>query len=91
VEHRFRVFQNRVLRRIFDSKRDEVIGSWGRPHDMELYNLHASPSIIRIIKSRRIRWEVHVGRIGEKRNACRILVRNPEAAYRQITKQIIML
>jgi hypothetical protein len=81
VEHRLR-----VLRKIFESKSDKIIGGWGRLHDVELYNLHASSSIIRIIKSMRISWEGHVGRIGEKRNACRILVGKPEAAYQQISK-----
>jgi hypothetical protein len=63
-----------VLRRIFGLKRDEVIGGWRKLHNGELQNLYCSPSIIRMIKSRRMRWEGNVARIGEKRNAYRILV-----------------
>jgi hypothetical protein len=55
-EHRLRVFENRVLRGIFGPKRDEVIGGWRKLHDEELHNLYCSPSIIRISKSRRMRW-----------------------------------
>jgi hypothetical protein len=71
------VFENRVLRRIFGPKRDGVTGSWRELHNEELHNLYPSPSIIRIIKSRRMRWAGHVARMGEKRNACRLLVRKP--------------
>jgi hypothetical protein len=63
-----------VLRRIFGLKRDDVIGGWRKLHNEELHNLFCSPSIIRIIKSRRMRLAVHVTCIGEKRNAYRILV-----------------
>jgi hypothetical protein len=77
-ENRLRVFENRVLRRIFGPMRDEVIESWRKMHNEELYNLYCSPSIIRMIKSRRMRWEGHVARIGEKRDAYRILMRKPE-------------
>jgi hypothetical protein len=73
-EHRLRVFENRVLRRIFGPKRDEVTGEWRN----ELCDLHSSPSIIRIIKSRRLSWAGHVARMGEKRNAYRLLVGKPE-------------
>jgi hypothetical protein len=62
------VFQNRVLRR-FGSKRDEVIGGWRKLHNKEFRNLHSSPRIITINKSRRMRWIGHVTPIGEKRNA----------------------
>jgi hypothetical protein len=55
-EHRLRVFENRVLRRIFGPKRDKVTGGWRKLHNEELCDLYSSPSIIRIIKSRRIRW-----------------------------------
>jgi hypothetical protein len=72
------VFENRVLRRICGPKRDEVIGGWRKLHNEELNNLYCSPSIIRIIKSRRMRWAGHVARMGEKRNAYRILVGKPE-------------
>jgi hypothetical protein len=75
-EHRLRVFENRVLREIFGPKRDEAIGGWRKLHNEELHNLYFSPSIIRMIKSRRMRWSGHVARMGEKRIAYRILVRN---------------
>jgi hypothetical protein len=71
---RLRAFENRVLRRIRGPKRDEETGSWRKLHNEELRNLYSSPSIIRIIKSRRMRWGGHAARIGEKRNANRILV-----------------
>jgi TPP-dependent pyruvate/acetoin dehydrogenase alpha subunit len=69
-----RVFKNRVLRRIFGPKRDEVTGDWRKLHNEELHNMYSSPNIIRMIKSRRMRW---VGQ-GEKRNPYRILVGKPE-------------
>jgi hypothetical protein len=56
-EHRLRVFENRVLRRIFGPNRDEVTGGWRKLHNEELHNLYSSPSIIRMIKSRRMRWQ----------------------------------
>jgi hypothetical protein len=65
-EHRLRVFENRVLRRTFGSKRDEVTGGWRKLHNEELHNLYSSPSIIRIIKSRRVGWAGHVARMGEE-------------------------
>jgi hypothetical protein len=70
-EHELRVFQNRELRRIFGPKRDRVTGGWRKLHNEELHNLYSSPSIIRIIKSRRMRWAGHVARMGEKRNVYR--------------------
>jgi hypothetical protein len=72
------VFENRVLRGIFGPKRYEVTGGWRKLHNEELHNLYASPSIIRMIKSRRMRWAGHVASVGEKRNAYRILVEMPE-------------
>jgi hypothetical protein len=72
------VFENRVLRRIFGPKRDEVTGEWRKLHNEELHNVYSLPSIIRIIKSRRMRWAGHVARMGEKRNAYRLLVGKPE-------------
>jgi hypothetical protein len=73
-EHRLRVFENRVLRRIFGLKRDEVTEGWRKLHDEELHITYCSPSIIRVIKSRRMRWAGHVARMGMKRNVYRILV-----------------
>jgi hypothetical protein len=72
------VFEKRVLRRTFGQKRDEVIGGWRKLHNEELHNLYRSPSIIRIIKLRNMRWERNVARMGEKRHAYRILVGEPE-------------
>jgi hypothetical protein len=69
-EHRLRVFENRVLRRMFGPKRDEVTGDWRKLHNEELHNLYSPP--------RRMRWPGHAARIGEKRNAYRILVGKPE-------------
>jgi hypothetical protein len=63
------VFENRVLRRIFDPKRDEVTGDGRKLHNEELHNLYSAPNIIRMIKSRRMRWAGHVARMGETRNA----------------------
>jgi hypothetical protein len=63
-EHRLRVFENRVLRRIFGPKRDEVTVEWRKLHNEELHDLYSSPSITIIIKSRRIRWVGHVARMG---------------------------
>jgi hypothetical protein len=76
--HKLRVFENRVLRRIFVRKRDGVTGGWRKLHNEELHNLYSSPSIIRIIKSRRMRGVAHVSRMGEKRNMYRLLVGKPE-------------
>jgi hypothetical protein len=67
-EHRLRVFENRVLRRIFGPKGDEVTGEWRKLHNGELHNLYSSLDIIRQIKSRRMRWG-RVARIGEGKNA----------------------
>ncbi|KAJ4438518.1 hypothetical protein ANN_14463 [Periplaneta americana] len=77
-EHRFRVFENKVLRKIFGAKRDEVTGEWRKLHNTELHALYSSPDIIRNIKSRRLRWAGHVARMGESRNAYRVLVWRPE-------------
>jgi hypothetical protein len=74
---RLRVIENRVLRRIFGPKRTEVTGEWRKLHNEELRNLYSSNSIIRISKSRRTRWAERVVRM-EKRNACKLLVGNPE-------------
>jgi hypothetical protein len=65
-EHRLRVFENKVLRRIFEPKRDEVTGEWRKLHNEELSDLYSSPNI-RVIKSRRVKWAGHVARMGERR------------------------
>jgi hypothetical protein len=77
-EHTLRVFEKRVLRRIFGPKRDEETGEWRKLHNEELRYLYSSPSIIRIMKSRRMTWTGHVARMGEKRNAYRLLAGKPE-------------
>ena len=66
-EHRLRVFENRVFRIIFGPKRGGVTGEWRKLHNEELNDLYCSPNIVRVIKSRRIRWVVHVGRMRERR------------------------
>jgi hypothetical protein len=75
---RLRVFENRVLRRIFGPKRDEITGKWRKLHNEELHDLYPSPNIARVIKSRRMRWAGHVARMGEKRGVYRVLVGKPE-------------
>jgi hypothetical protein len=72
------MFENRALRRTFGPRRYEVTGDWRKLHNEDLHNLYSSPNIIRMIKSRRMRWEGHVARIGETRNAYRILLGKPE-------------
>jgi hypothetical protein len=73
-ECRLRVFENRVLKRIFGPKKDDLTGEWGRLRNKELYALYSSPNIIRVVKSRRLRWAGHVARMGERRGAYRVLV-----------------
>jgi hypothetical protein len=77
-EHRLRVFENRVLRRIFGPKRGEVTGEWRKLHNKEFHISYSSPDIIRQIKSRRMRWAGHVARTGEERNVCRVLMGKPK-------------
>jgi hypothetical protein len=79
-EHRLRVFENRVrvLRRIFGPERDEGAGGWRKLHCEELHGLYSSPSIIRVIRARRMRWVGHVACMGEVRGAYNILVGKPE-------------
>jgi len=77
-ERRLRVFENRVLRRIFESKKDEVTGEWRKIHNEELSNLYSSPNIVLVIKSRRMRWAGHVARMGEVRGVYKVLVGKPE-------------
>jgi hypothetical protein len=72
------VFENRVLRRIFGHKRDEVTGEWRKLHNEELHNLYSSPDIIRQVKSRRIKWAGHVACMGEERKVYKDLVGKPE-------------
>ena len=77
-ERRLRVFENRVSRRIFGPKRDEVTGAWRKLHNEILNELYCSPNIVRMIKSRRMRWAVHVARMVEGRAVYRVLVGKPE-------------
>jgi hypothetical protein len=77
-EHRLNVFENRVLRRMFGLKMDEMTGGWRKQPNEDLRDLYTSPSIIRIIRSRKVRWAVHVVQMGEKRNMCRLVVGKPE-------------
>ena len=73
-ERKLRVFENMVLRRIFGPRRDEVTGEWSRLHNEELNDLYSSPNIVRVIRSRRMRWAGHVARMGEERGMYRVLV-----------------
>jgi hypothetical protein len=75
--HRLRVFGTRVWRGIFGPKRDDVTGGWRKLHNEELQNLYSSPSIIRMFKSRSMRWAGHIARKGERRNVYRTLVKKP--------------
>jgi hypothetical protein len=77
-KHRLRVFENRVLRRIFGPKWDEVTGEWRKVHNEERHNLYSSPDIIRQVKSRRMRWAGHVARMGVEENVYKVLVGKPE-------------
>ena len=72
------MFENRVLRRIFGPKKDEVAGEWRKLHNEELNDLYSSPNIVQVIKLRRIRWAGHVAHMGERRGAYRVLVWKPE-------------
>jgi hypothetical protein len=76
-ERKLRVFENKVLRRIFGPRRDEVTGEWRRLHN-ELNDLYSSPNNVRVIKSRRMRWAGHVERMGGERGVYRVLVGKPE-------------
>jgi len=68
------VFENRVLKRIFGPKRDEVTGEWKKLHNEDLHDMYSSPNIIRLNKSRKMRWAGHVARMGESKSVYRILV-----------------
>ena len=76
-ERRLRVFENRVLRRVFGPKRDEVTGEWRKLHN-DLSDLYSLPNIVRVVKSRRMRWAGHVARMGQGRGVHRVLVGRPE-------------
>ena len=77
-ERRLRVFENRVLRRVFGHKGDEVTGEWKKLHNEELSDLYSLPNVVRVVKSRRTRWAGHVARMGEVRGVHRVLVGKPE-------------
>jgi hypothetical protein len=77
-EHRLRVFEKRVLRRIFGPKRDEVTGEWRKLPSEELHTFHSSPDIIRQMESRRMRWAGYVARMGDEGKLYEVLVGNPE-------------
>jgi hypothetical protein len=77
-ERRLRVFENRVLRRVFGPKRDEVTGECRKLHNKELNDLYSSPNIVWVVKLRRMRWAGHVARIGEDKGVHRVLVGKPE-------------
>ena len=77
-ERRLRVFENRMLRRIFGPKTDEVIREWRKLHNEELNDLYSSPNIVRVIKSRRMRWAGYVARMEDNRGVYRVLVGKPE-------------
>jgi hypothetical protein len=77
-ERRLKVFENRVLRRVFGPKREEVTREWRKLQNEELYDLFSSPNIVRVVKSRRMGWAGHVARVGEDREVHRVLVGKPE-------------
>ena len=77
-ERRLGVFENRVLRRIFGPKKDEITGEWRKLHNEDLNDLYCSPNIVRVIKSRIMRWAEHVARMGERRGVYRVLLGNSE-------------
>jgi hypothetical protein len=77
-KRRLRLFENRVLRRVFGPKRDEVTGEWGKLHNEELNDLYSLPNIVRMVKSRRMRWAGHVARMEKDSCVHRVLVGKPE-------------
>ena len=77
-EHRLSVFENRVLRRVFGPKRDEVTGEWRKLYNEEVNGLYSLPNTVRVVTSRRMRWAGHVARMGEERGVHRVLVGKPE-------------
>jgi hypothetical protein len=78
IHYRFRVFQNSVLRGVFGPKRDEVTGEWRKLHNKELSDLYYLPNIVRVVKSRRMRWAGNVASMGQGRGVYRVLVGKPE-------------
>ena len=86
------MFENKVLRRIFGPRRDEVTGEWRRLHNEEINDLYCSPNIVRVIKSRRMRWAWHVARMGEESGVYRVLVWKPEGKiYRTIILPLLCM
>jgi hypothetical protein len=77
-ERRLRVYENRVLRRVFGPKRDEVTGEWKKLHNEERNGLYSLPNIVRVVKSRRMRWAGHVVHMGEVRGVHRVLMGKPD-------------
>ena len=77
-ERRLRMFENRVLRRVYGPKRDEVTGEWRKLHNEKLSDLYSLPNTVRVVKSRRMRWVEHVARMGEGRGVHRVLIGKPE-------------
>jgi hypothetical protein len=77
-ERRLRVFENRVLRGILGPKRDQVTGEWRKLHNEEMNDMYSLPNIVRVVKSRRMRWAGHVARMREERGVHRVLVGKPE-------------
>jgi len=77
-ERRLRVFENRVLRRVFGPKRDEITGEWRKLHNEDLRDLYSLPNIVQVVKSRRMRWVGHVARMEKGRGVQRVLVGKPE-------------
>jgi hypothetical protein len=77
-ERRLKVFENKVLRRVFGPKGDEVTGEWRKLHNEELNDLYTLPNIVRVVKSKRMRWVGHVARRGEDRRVHMVLVKKPE-------------
>jgi len=82
-ERKLRVFQNKVLRRIFGPRMDELTGDWRRLHNEELNDLYCSPTIVRVIKARRMRWAGHVARMGEKAFLQLLALQLPCGSYQQ--------